>query len=192
MEERFSAESLIKLVHRYYPSGLYEDDPRHRQSEEYKRLVAARQAAKKENAAWMDFRQRVREQLPDCLQWDLHALQYDPSRNVRVYLPGMQRTHRERKCIVVYVSILAPVHFLHASQEVDLDEERSRSEAWFPPFPPELQPLEASLDALARESFGSVRLSNEVLFTRVPDLQVGHADLGKVTLLDCLFSDRIW
>jgi hypothetical protein len=192
MDERFSAESLSKLVHRYYPAGLYEDDPRHRQSEEYKRLTAARQAAKGDDAAWKGFRQRVREQLPDCLQWDLHALHYDPSRNVRVYLPGMQRTQRERKCIVVYVSILAPVHFLHASQEVDLDEERSSSEVWFPPFPPELQVLEAKLDALARESFGSVRLPNEVLFTPVPDLQVGHIDLGKVKLLHCLFSDSIW
>lgn len=192
MDERFSAESLIKLVHRYYPSRLYEDDPRYRQSEEYKRLVAAKQAAMKDDAAWQGFLQRVREQLPDCLQWDLQALRYDPSRHVRVYLPGTRVEQREKKCVVVYVSILAPVHFLHASQEVELDEERSRSEALLPPLPPELQPLEGSLDAIARESFGSVRLSKEVLCTRVPDLQVGHADLGKATLLDCLFSDSIW
>jgi hypothetical protein len=192
MDERFSAESLIKLVHRYFPSGLYEDDPRHRQSEEYKRLMAAKQAAMKDDAAWKGFRQRVREQLPDCVQWELPGLPYDPSRHVRVYLPGTKRGQRERKCIVVFVSILAPVHFLHASQEVDLDEERSGSEALFSPLPPELQPLEASLDALARESFGSVRLSNEILFTPVPDLQVGNTRPGKVKLLHCLFSDRIW
>lgn len=192
MEDRFSADSLIKLVHRYYPSGLYEDDPRHSQSEEYKRLVAAKQAAMKDAAAWKGFLQRVREQLPDCLQWDLQALRYDPSRHVRVYLPGTKVEQREKKCVVVYVSILASVHFLHGSQEVELDEERSRSEALLPPLPPELQTLEASLDALARESFGSVRLSNEVLFTPVPDLQVGNTRLGKVKLLNCLFSDRIW
>ncbi|MFL5351207.1 hypothetical protein [Archangium sp.] len=192
MDERFSAESLIKLVHRYYPSGLYEDDPRHGQSEEFKRLVAAKQAAMKDAVDWKGFLQRVREQLPDCLQWDLQALRYDPSRHVRVYLPGTTLEQREKKCVVVYVSILAPVHFLHASQEVELDEERSHSEAWFPPLPPELQPLEALLDALARESFGSVRLSNEILFTPVPDLQVGNTRLGKVKLLNCLFSDRIW
>ncbi|PTL78469.1 YlbF family regulator [Vitiosangium sp. GDMCC 1.1324] len=192
MEERFSAESLIKLVHRYYPSGLHEDDPRHRQSEEYKRLVAAKQAAMKDDAAWKGFLQRVREQLPDCLQWDLRALRYDPSRHVRVYLPGTKGEQREKKCVVVYVSILAPVHFLHASQEVELDEERSHSEAWFPPFPPELQPLEAKLDALARESFSSVRLPNDVLFTPVPDLQVCNTGFGKVNLLHCLFSDSIW
>ncbi|WNG34605.1 hypothetical protein F0U61_13855 [Archangium violaceum] len=92
----------------------------------------------------------------------------------------------------MFVSILAPVHFLHASQEVDLDDERSASEAWFPPLPPELQPLEAKLDALARESFGSVRLPNDVLFTPVPDLQVGNTGFGKVKLLHCLFSDNIW
>lgn len=192
MDERFSAESLIELVRRYYPSGIHGDEPRYRQSEEYKRLAAARQTAQQDDAVWKGFRQRVREQLPECVQWELPGLPYDPSRHVRVYLPGTNKSQRERKCIVVFVSILAPVHFLHASQEVELDDERSASEAWFPPLPPELQPLEAKLDALVRESFGSVRLPNDVLFTPVPDLQVGNTGFGKVKLLHCLFSDNIW
>lgn len=192
MDERFSAESLIKLVHHYYPSGIHGDEPGHRQSEEYQRLDAARMAAQKDDAVWKSFRQRIREELPDCTQWELPGLPYDPSRHIRVYLPGTQRGQRERKCVVVFVSILAPVHFLHASQEVELDEERSTSEAWFPPLPPELQPLEAKLDALVRESFGSARLPNDVLFTPVPDLQVGNTGFGKVKLIHCLFSDNVW
>ncbi|HYO57209.1 hypothetical protein [Archangium sp.] len=192
MDERFSTESLIKLVHRYYPSGIHGDDPRHRQSEEYKRLAAARQTAQKDDAVWKSFRQRVREQLPGCVQWELPGLPYDPSRHVRIYLPDTRKSQRERKCIVVFTSILAPVHFLHASQEVDLDEDQSASEAWFPPLPPELQPLEAKLDALVRESFGTVRLPNDVLFTPVPDLQVGNTSFEKVKLVHCLFSDDIW
>jgi hypothetical protein len=192
MDERFSAEALIKLVHRYYPSGIHGDDPRHRESEEYKRLTAARLAAQKDDAAWKGFRQHVREQLPECKQWELPGLLYDPSRRVRIYLPGTEKSQRQRKAIVVFTSILAPVHLLHASQEVDLDEERSTSEASFPPLPPEFQPYEAKLDALVRESFGTVRLPNDVLFTPVPDLQVGNTDFGKVKLLHCLFTDNIW
>jgi hypothetical protein len=192
MDERFSAESLIKLVHQYFPAGIHGDDPRHRLTEEYKRWDALRWAAYEDTRAWKSFRQRVREQLPECVQWDLPGLPYDPSRHVRVYLPGTNKTQRERKCIVVFVSILAPVHFLHASQEVDLNEEESSSEVLFPPFPPELQPLEAELDALVRESFASVRLPNDVLFTPVPDLQVGNTSFEKVKLLHCLFSDHLW
>ncbi len=192
MDERFSAESLINLVHQYFPAGIHGDDPRHRQTEEYKRWNALRWAAHKDTRAWKSFRQRVREQLPECVQWDLPGLPYEPSRHVRVYLPGTRRGQRERKCIVVFTSILAPVHLLHASQEVDLNEEESSSEVLFPPLPPELQPLEAELDALVRESFGTVRLPNEVLFTPVPDLQVGNTGFGKVKLIHCLFSDNIW
>jgi hypothetical protein len=192
MDERFSAKALLKLVHRYYPSGIYEDDPRYRQSEEYLRLDAVRWAAYEDKTSWKRFLQRVREQLPECTLWDLPGLPYDPSRRVRVYLPDSQVPVGEHKAVVVLTSILAPVHILHASREVDLGEEHSTSQAWFPPLPPEFQPYEAKLDALVRDSFGTVRLPEEVLLTPVPDLQVGHIDLGKVNLLHCLFTDDIW
>jgi hypothetical protein len=63
---------------------------------------------------------------------------------------------------------------LHASQEV------------------EFQPYEAKLEALVQESLGSVRLPNDVLFTPVPDLQVGNTGSGKARLLHCLFTDDFW
>jgi hypothetical protein len=60
------------------------------------------------------------------------------------------------------------------------------------PLPPEFQALEARLDELVRSSRGTVRLPNEVLFTPVPDLQVGNTGLGEVKLLHCLFTDNLW
>ncbi|WP_257459710.1 hypothetical protein [Archangium lipolyticum] len=192
MDERFSAEALIKLVRHYYPSGIHGDDPRHRQSEEYRRLDAVRRAALEDTRNWKSFLQRVHELVPECILWDLPGPPYDPSRRVRVYLPDSLVPTGEHKAVVVSTSLLAPVHLLHASQEVDLDEERSTSHAWFPPLPPEFQSLEAKLDALVRDSFGTVRLPNEILFTPVPDLQVGNTDFGKVQLLHCLFTDNIW
>lgn len=192
MGEHFSADALVELVHRYYPAGVHGDDPRHRESEEYRRLTAARLGAQQDDVAWNGFRQRIREELPECKQWELPGLLYDPSRRVRVYLPDSQVPAGERKAVVVLTSILAPVHLLHASQEVDLDEERSTSQAWFPPLPSEFQPYEQKLDALVRAEFGTVRLPNDVLFTPVPDLQVGNTGFGQVMLIHCLFTDDIW
>ncbi|HZH17891.1 MAG TPA: hypothetical protein VE057_26300 [Archangium sp.] len=192
MDARFSVEALIALVHRYYPAGIHGDDPRHRTSEEYLRLESLRRAAQGDDTAWQRFLRRIREQLPDCTVWDLPGLPHDPSRRVRVYLPDSQVPEGEHKAVVVLTSILTPVHLLHASREVDLDEERSASQEWFPPLPPEFQPYEAKLEALAQESFGSVRLPNDVLFTPVPDLQVGNTGFGKVRLLHCLFTDDLW
>lgn len=192
MDERFSVEALIELVHRYYPAGIHGDDPRHRTSEEFRRLDALRRVAQGDDTAWRRFLQRIREQLPECTMWDLPGLPYDPSRRVRVYLPDTQVPEGEHKAVVVLTSILAPVHLLYASREVDLGEERSASQEWFPPLPPEFHPYEAKLEALAQESFGSVRLPNDVLFTPVPDLQVGNTGFGKVRLLHCLFTDDIW
>ncbi len=192
MDARFSAKALVDLVHRYYPAGIHGDDPRHRESEEYKRLTAARLAAQKDDGAWKEFRRRVREQLPECRQWELPGLLYDPSRRLRVHLPLSQVSEGEHKDVAVLTSILAPVHLIYASHTVSTGEETSESRAFFAPLPPEFQSLEAKLDALVRDSFGTVRLPNEILFTPVPDLQVGNTDFGKVQLLHCLFTDNIW
>jgi hypothetical protein len=192
MDERFSADALIALVHRYYPAGIHGDDPRHRQSAEYRRLTAARLEARKDDAAWTSFLQRVREQLPQCNQWELPGLLYDPSRRVRVRLPDSQVAAGGYDEVVVLTSILAPVHLIHGSHTVSTGEESSESHPLFPPLPIEFQPYEARLDALVRESFGTVRLPNDVLFTPVPDLQVGNTGFGQVKLLHCLFTDDIW
>jgi hypothetical protein len=192
MDERFSTESLIRLVHQYYPAEIHGDDPRHRQTREYQRLDALRWAAYEDTKAWKSFLQHVREQLPGSMLWDLPGLPYDPSRRVRVYLPDSQVPAGQHKAVVVIMSILAPVHLIHASREVELDEEQSSTEAWFPPLPPEFHLYEAKLDALVRESFGTIRLPNDVLFTPVPDLQVGNTGFGKVKLVHCLFTDNLW
>jgi hypothetical protein len=42
------------------------------------------------------------------------------------------------------------------------------------------------------ETFGTTRLSQDVLSTPVPDLYVGLTGFGKVTLADCLFGDARW
>jgi hypothetical protein len=61
-----------------------------------------------------------------------------------------------------------------------------------PLLPEEFQTVEARLDALARACPHTSRLPNDILFTPVPDVRVGHVDLGRARLVDCLFSDDRW
>jgi hypothetical protein len=97
-----------------------------------------------------------------------------------------------QKAVVLLVSVLAPVHVLYASHQTFKGGRVSESRTCYPPLPGEFQPIEARLDALVRASLLTSRLSNEVLFTPVPDVQVGHVDLGQARLVDCLFSDDRW
>jgi hypothetical protein len=64
----------------------------------------------------------------------------------------------------------------------------------FPPFPPEFQAQEAKLAGLIESTFGFTRLSNDVLFTPVPDLVPRTANyvLGEAQLIDCLFTWHRW
>jgi hypothetical protein len=190
MDERFSSEALVEVVHRYYPAGIHGDEPLYRLTEEYKRWDAARRAAQENNGAWECFLQQVREQFPRVTLWELPGLLYDPSNRVRIYLPGSSKS--KRGALVVIASILAPVHVLYASKQRDLGEGKSESQHWFPPLPSEFQEYEAKLDALIHASLGSTRLPNDVLFTPVPDVQVGNTSFGEVNLLHCLFTDDIW
>jgi hypothetical protein len=41
----------------------------------------------------------------------------------------------------------------------------------YPPLPPEFQPYEAKIARLVESTLGATRLSNEVLFTRVPGIR---------------------
>jgi hypothetical protein len=97
-----------------------------------------------------------------------------------------------QKAVVLLVSVLAPVHVLYASRQLFQAGRVSESRTYLPPMPDEFQPIEARVDALAREVLHTARLSNDALFTPVPDVQVGHVDLGQARLVDCLFSDDRW
>ncbi|MGZ3460886.1 MAG: hypothetical protein ACXU86_20555, partial [Archangium sp.] len=64
----------------------------------------------------------------------------------------------------------------------------------FPPFPPEFQLREAKLARLVESTFGYTRLSNDVLFTPVPDLvpPTANYELGRAQLIDCLCAPYRW
>ena len=191
-DNRISADSLVELVRRIYPTGVANDAPKDDASEKHHRLETLRKAAIQEGVAWAEFRQSVQEQLPDVGLWELPTLLYHPCRTLRVYLPHSPRGADVQEAVVLLVSILAPVHALYASHQTYEGKRVVKSKTWFSPLPPRFRPVEARLDALAQSVLGSTRLPNELLFTPVPDIHVEQAPSGQVQLLHGLFTTNIW
>jgi hypothetical protein len=191
MSQALTAEALLRLVYRYFPVGLYETDPRYESTEEYQRLYKLRRAAVDDPKDWDAFIQHVETELPDCSVWDYPNIRYDPAYSVRVSLPGPLAEESEVKSVVLMVCILAPVHIIYAHHRKKRGE-IYETITYQPPLPQEFLPVAEKLEALAIETFGTTRLSQDVLSTPVPDLQVGTTGFGKVTLADCLFGDARW
>jgi hypothetical protein len=188
-----TADALVQLVHRYYPAGLRNDDPRYDASEEGQRLEALSQAHVKPSPAWKGFIQRLHEEFPNCHLWDTTVPYHDPCHSVRVSLPGFTPGGSRDDCIVALMSQLAPVYALYASHA---DKSLPGADYWlrFPPFPPKFQAHEAKLAGLIESTLGFTRLPNDTLFTPVPDLVPRSANYGpgKAQLIDCLFTWNRW
>jgi hypothetical protein len=196
MNPELTADALVQLVHRFHPAGLRNDDPRYDESEEGQRLTAVLHANMQPSPAWKGFIQKLREEFPDCSRWDTTVPLLDPCYSVRVSLPGFVTGAPLYDCIVCLLSQLAPVYALYASHTQEKSPDFPRGDYWlrFPPFPSEFQAQEARLAGLIESTFGFTRLSNDILFTPVPDLvpHVANYGPGKAQLIDCLFSPDRW
>src|SRR5690242_7180057 len=108
MHPELTADALVQLVHRYYPTGLHNSDPRYDESEEGQRLGAVIQTHVKPSPAWKGFIQRLREEFPDCSRWDTTIPYHDPCYYCRVSLPGFKTGDPRYDCIVCLLSQIAP------------------------------------------------------------------------------------
>jgi hypothetical protein len=189
-------DALVQLVHCYHPAGLRNDEPRYKESEEGQRLTRLIHANVRPSPAWKDFLQRVREELPDCSLWDTTIPWHDPCYSVRVSQPGFKTGDPRCEEVVCLLSLLAPVYALYASYMEEKGPGILPRDGWmrFPPFPPEYQEREAKLAGLIESTFGFTRLSNETLFTPVPDLapRTANHGPGEAQLVDCLFTTHRW
>jgi hypothetical protein len=192
MNPELTADALVQLVHRYYPAGLRNDDPRYDASEEGQRLEALIQRHLKPSPAWKGFLEQIRREFPDCSLWDTTIPRHDPCYSVRVSLPGFVVGDPRYDCVVCLLSQLAPVYALYASHS----DESKPGGYWlrFPPFPPEFQSHETRLAALIESTFGFTRVPNDVLFIPVPDLvpRVANYGPGEAQLIDCLLTEHRW
>jgi hypothetical protein len=195
MHPELTADALVHLVHRFYPADLHNEDPRYKESEEGLRLTEVVRANVKPSQAWKDFILRIRKEFPDCSLWDTTIPWHDPCYGVRVSQPGFVPGDPRCDDVVCLLSQIAPVYALYASHMEERGPGLPR-DAWlrFPPFPPDFQEREARLASLIESTFGFTRLSNEVLFTPVPDLVPRSANYGpgEAQLIDLLFTRHRW
>jgi hypothetical protein len=66
MKPELTGEALVRLVHRYYPAGIDNNDARYKQSEEGQRLQALIETHVGRMPAWTAFVQRLREEFAGC------------------------------------------------------------------------------------------------------------------------------
>jgi hypothetical protein len=181
--------ALIQLLHRYYPSGLWPDDPAYNATEEAQRLTALLASARDDARAWKAFIERLPQEFPDHQIWDATHLWLDPCFNCRIGLPGSQVGGARYDTLVCLLSVLAPVYALYGSH---LGNEGPGQDPWprFSQLPPHFQACEEKLAALIESTFGAERLSQETLTTPVPNLapRTGDVALGEAKLIDCLFT----
>ena len=193
MKPELTADALVQLIHRYYPAGLRNDDPQYKASEEGQRLNALVHAHEQPSPAWKEFILRLHREFPGCSIWDTTVPLHEPCTSVRVSLPGFETGAPRYDCVVCLLSQLAPVYALYASHT---DRRLPGGDYWlrYPPFPPEFQAHETKLAGLIESTFGFTRLSNETLFTPVPDLVPRSANYGpgEAQLIDCLFTWHRW
>lgn len=129
---KHSTEELMRIVYRYYPRGLLADDLRYTQSEEYRRLEAARRRAGAENDLWRTMLRRLGDHFPQnsVQNRSLHlpAGGCDACYSARIYLstnvPGEYYHH-----IGFLVSFLAPYYLVYSVRCVDDLEEMGRRKA---------------------------------------------------------------
>jgi len=189
MKQELTADALVRLVHRYYPSGILIDEPRYKSSEEAQHLEKLLQDTMQHMHDWERFVLRLHDEFPGCMLWDQTLLQHDPCYVCQVALPGMEMGGSRYDAVVCMLSLLAPVYAIYATHTLDAG---ALLESWirFPPLPPEFQAHEARLAELIESTFGFTRLATDVLATPVPELRprTGHFALGGARLIDCLFT----
>lgn len=195
MTVNLSTQCLVELVHQYYPANLMEFDDGYSESEQYQRLIRARQEALKNSGPWERLLSRLTEALPDCSVQDWSVLFSDDNCwRVRVYLPEMRQLEegvREVRAVVVLVSILAPVYVLYSSFHRKVGAQWETPSLFYEDVP-ETKPYADKVEELLRAELDVRPLPHETLFTLVPDLQCRHTRLGTTRLIDCLFTDDRW
>jgi hypothetical protein len=195
MTADLSTPRLLELVHQYLPANLWEADEGYARSEQYQRLLRARQEALKNSGPWEHLRTRLTEALPDCRVEDWSIIfGGDNCWRTRVYLPEVLQLEgggQEIRAVVVLVSILAPVYVRYSSFHQRLGGKWKEPTLFYEDVP-ETKPYADKVEMLIRSELGVQPLPRDTLFTPVPDIQYGHRSLGEAQLIDCLFTWDRW
>lgn len=129
---RHSVEELIEIVYSYYPRGLPSDDPRYRETDEYRRLMAARRRAGASNEPWRAMLRRLGDHSPEHSVEDrslhLQTGKLDACYAGALSLPS--NTPGEHYHYLGFmVSFLVPYYAVYSARSVDDIEEIERMRA---------------------------------------------------------------
>jgi len=117
---KHSIDELLSIIDRYYPRGLYPDDPGYDDCEEHRRLVQARIRAAAEGNPWDALRERLRLQFPKGLMnrsLGLYTGDYDAAYLGSVTLPARGWFDRYR-ALHFMISFLVPYFVVYGAANV--------------------------------------------------------------------------
>jgi hypothetical protein len=191
-----SPSDWFDLIYKFYPRGLWADDPGYRETEEHLRLAEARRRAGAANGPWNALRDRLAERFPECgmLNRSVHLPtgSFDACYSGRLTLPLLEESQGEH-AIGFLVSFLAPVYVVYSSL-VFHSKDASGESRWTLPqirfdFSADERPY---AEVIAREieaTYGCERMPPEIGKVIVPDVAAGLRAPGEATIYDCLLSD---
>jgi len=185
-----SSTALRELVYSYYPVGVRVDDAAYPDSEESRRLEAARTRAVQDSAAWQRLLESLRIELPDCRieDWTHLGTNKDACYRCRVELATPDDSLH---AIVACVSIITPFYLTYSSVVRQSGSRFSPSEVRHELSDDEVQYGNVVASDIEK-IFGYRPMPPGIGTELVPDVAVGNVVLGKATLYDCLFTDDRW
>jgi hypothetical protein len=134
---KHSIEELLAVVYRHYPRGIQSEDPRYEDSEEHRRLVAARRAAGAASEPWRALLRRLNERFPECGAQN-GSLHLPTGACDAGYCGGLYRRttpHGEHHHSVEFrVSFLVPYYLVYGFRVVDDTVEEAAGDGppvWF-------------------------------------------------------------
>lgn len=198
---KHTIEELLQIVYRYYPRGMWDYEPGYDDTEEFRRIDAARKEAAS-SQEWLALLDRLNLRFngqifnrslalarfkSDACTWVSHSLPPDPTKNTRFSV-----FNDEDHEIGLAISFIAPYYVLYSSRLVDRIT-RSETE------PRRFYPFELDEDEVADAQIMVDEM--KVLFPQhepmppnignlvVPDVMAGNQMIGRATLYHCFFTD---
>jgi hypothetical protein len=121
---KHSLDDLLAVAYRYYPRGIEADDPRYTETEEHRRLAAARREAAAARAPWRAMLQRLGEAFPGRYVHDnVASCPADAFRAGYEGLIDLPKSPDEHGHTVSFrVSFLVPYYVVYSTRTVDVAE----------------------------------------------------------------------
>jgi hypothetical protein len=196
---RHSLQELFDIVYRFYPRGIWPDDPQYPKREEGRRFKETCHQAYANYGPWRAMLGRLGARFPDCRVRDeaMHlasggcALSYD----AKLVLPTLTCEQGEH-ALGFLVSIVVPYYVIYGRVFFYFKDDSYGDKATLPGIRLELssieQPYARGLAQELEATFpGYEPMPPDIGKVVVPDVCTNIRGMGEATLYDCLLAD-LW